>query len=92
VVLVVSDSTLSANLNTFFPFDPYRLPLSHEWIDPIYREWSTVSVDDEDEEDEEEEESEGDEAKETLSDGLGVSFEAMSISPARAGISAAETS
>ncbi|KAG6910121.1 hypothetical protein DXG01_012880 [Tephrocybe rancida] len=45
-------------LNTFFPFDPYRLPKSHTYIQGIYREWSTVALDDEDDEDEDEEEEE----------------------------------
>ncbi|KAG6854356.1 hypothetical protein C0991_007861 [Blastosporella zonata] len=53
-------------LNTFFPFDPYRLAKSHTYIQGIYREWSTVALEDEDDEDDEEEDDdELDESQET---------------------------
>jgi RNA polymerase I-specific transcription initiation factor RRN3 len=89
----------NTELNTFFPFDPYKLPKSSRYIDGVYREWSAVAIDDDEEEDEDEQ---GDEdASEDvnsarigvsitravppnpLADTLGVSFEAMSISPVR---------
>ena len=44
--LVIRDSVVEADLNTFFPFDPYKLPLSHSYIDGVYREWSSVALDD----------------------------------------------
>jgi RNA polymerase I-specific transcription initiation factor RRN3 len=47
---------INAELNTFFPFDPYRLPKSHAFIQGVYREWSSVAIEDEEEEEEEEEE------------------------------------
>ena len=83
-------------LNTFFPFDPYKLPKSSRYIDRVYREWSAVAIGDDDEdEDEGEDEGESEDIdsartglsiartapSETLGDTLGVSFEAMSISP-----------
>ena len=91
----------NTELNTFFPFDPYKLPKSSHYIDGVYREWSAVAIDDDDDdEDEDEDESEGegedivDSARVGVSivrpapnpqvaDTLGVSFEAMSISPVR---------
>lgn len=53
--------SINAELNTFFPFDPYKLPRSNAYISGVYREWSSVAIDDdEDEEDEEEDENEED--------------------------------
>jgi RNA polymerase I-specific transcription initiation factor RRN3 len=86
-----------AELNTFFPFDPYKLPQSSSYIQKVYREWSAVSIDEEDEDegdDGEEGEVSGDPyghldipssstAQTNDSDVLGASFEGMSISPAR---------
>jgi len=42
-----SGISAGAELNTFFPFDPYRLPRSAAFIKNIYREWSSVAIDDE---------------------------------------------
>jgi RNA polymerase I-specific transcription initiation factor RRN3 len=50
---MLADST-HMELNTFFPFDPYRLPRSNSYIQGVYREWSSVAFDD-DEDDEDEE-------------------------------------
>lgn len=44
----------NAELTTFFPFDPYRLPKSNAFIQGVYREWSSVAIDDDDDEDEDE--------------------------------------
>ena len=87
---------LNAELNTFFPFDPFRLPKSSRYINGVYREWSAVAIDDEEEDEgEDEEEDEGANSTrngvsvaqsiplEPLADTLGASFEAMSISPVR---------
>jgi RNA polymerase I-specific transcription initiation factor RRN3 len=83
-------------LNAFFPFDPYRLPKSSAFIQGVYREWSSVAIENEDDEDEEEEEEEeeldrdeDDTNSRYLSiprdkendGGLGESLGAMSISP-----------
>ncbi|CAE7233456.1 unnamed protein product [Rhizoctonia solani] len=38
------DLALDADLNAFFPFDPYKLPISHKYIDDVYREWSSVAL------------------------------------------------
>jgi len=83
-------------LTTFFPFDPYKLPKSSRYIDGVYREWSVVAIGDDDDEDEDEDEDEGEDvgsarigvtiartAPDPLADTLGVSLEAMSISPTR---------
>ncbi|KAH9174603.1 RNA polymerase I-specific transcription initiation factor RRN3 [Lactarius sanguifluus] len=76
--------TLS-ELTSFFPFDPYKLPRSSSYIEPIYREWTSVAVgvdDDDDDSDEEEEEEDGaDLDVRAEADGLGASFEEMRISP-----------
>ncbi|KAL1754725.1 RNA polymerase I-specific transcription initiation factor RRN3 [Schizophyllum commune] len=47
-----------AELHTFFPFDPYKLPRSGPYIQAVYREWASVAIrgDDEDDEDEDEDE------------------------------------
>ncbi|KAK7470311.1 DNA independent RNA polymerase I transcription factor [Stygiomarasmius scandens] len=100
VHLALLGEGLNNELNTFFPFDPYKLPKSGVYIQDVYREWASVAIDDEDdEEDEEEDELEKDgiplmtitpaapEDQET--GGLGASFDAMSISPARPGVQAA---
>jgi RNA polymerase I-specific transcription initiation factor RRN3 len=76
-------STLS-ELMSFFPFDPYKLPRSSSYIEPIYREWASVAVgvdddDDDEEEDEGVDEEDVDVRKEA--DGLGASFGEMRISP-----------
>lgn len=86
----------NTELNTFFPFDPYKLPKSSRYIDSVYRDWSAVAIDgdDEGEEDEEDEAEDVDSGRigvsitrtvpsDSQADNLGASFEAMSISPAR---------
>lgn len=65
----VQTTQTADRLDTFFPFDPYRLPCSSKWVEPLYRPWSEAappglageesdSEDDDDEDDEEEEEEE----------------------------------
>jgi RNA polymerase I-specific transcription initiation factor RRN3 len=80
-------------LTSFFPFDPYKLPRSSSYIEPIYREWASVAVEGDDDEEDEEGEDEGihgglarprrDEVDhlDVEADGLGASFGGMSISP-----------
>ena len=87
---MVGDVALNANLDTFFPFDPYRLKKSQPWVDGIYREWASVAIDDEEEEfsDEDPEEEETTQARSDDEEpkGLGESFEQMSISPDKSGL------
>src|SRR5258708_4553731 len=81
-------STLS-ELMSFFPFDPYKLPRSSSYIEPIYREWASVAVgvgDDDDDEEEDEEEDEADLDVRAETDGLGASFGEMKISPVPASL------
>ncbi|THH19901.1 hypothetical protein EW146_g1348 [Bondarzewia mesenterica] len=96
-LLLPGDNVL-CELNTFFPFDPYKLPKSRSYIEGVYREWSSVAIDDEEDEDEDEEEDEEyvggrstggiDVLNATNQDQdrdakeLGASFGGMSISPA----------
>ncbi|KAI8051570.1 RNA polymerase I-specific transcription initiation factor RRN3 [Syncephalis plumigaleata] len=46
--------TTPLQLETFFPFDPYRLGQSSRYIDPLYQEWQPDSDVEEEGEDEEE--------------------------------------
>src|SRR5882724_9945972 len=48
-------NTAGADLTTFFPFDPYKLPSSYSYIQAVYREWASVALDDDDDDDDEEE-------------------------------------
>ena len=54
-------SSMHAELNTFFPFDPYKLPKSSTYIQDVYREWASVAIDDDDEDDDSEEEEDAEE-------------------------------
>ncbi|KAI0278642.1 RNA polymerase I-specific transcription initiation factor RRN3-domain-containing protein [Russula aff. rugulosa BPL654] len=100
VVLPGSGSSNSINalseLTSFFPFDPYKLPRSSSYIEPIYREWASVAIEaDDDDDDDEEGEDEVEEMQDGFArprrdevdyldveaDGLGASFGGMSISP-----------
>ena len=51
-------ASVASELNTFFPFDPYKLPRSGSYIQGVYREWSAVAIDEDDESDDEEDEHE----------------------------------
>jgi RNA polymerase I-specific transcription initiation factor RRN3 len=92
---IIDADSLSTELNTFFPFDPYRLPKSSVYIKDIYREWSAVAIGDDDDDasdlDDDDENSSralvpNDRLKIPRSDnpgtdGLGESLGKMSISP-----------
>jgi RNA polymerase I-specific transcription initiation factor RRN3 len=64
-----------AQLDPYFPFDPYQLPRSKQWIDGDYREWTGIpgvhdrGVVDSDSEDDDEVDSELDEEQATGTDG-----------------------
>lgn len=53
-------ASFDAELTTFFPFDPFRLPRSCVFIENIYREWTSVALDESDDEDEDESDEEDD--------------------------------
>jgi len=93
---MVLGGSINAELNTFFPFDPYRLPKSNVYIQGVYREWSTVAIDDDDDDEEEEEDGERSNVGSSWQlkipqpdnygsdeEGLGQSLGKMSISPLR---------
>ncbi|PWN38377.1 RNA polymerase I-specific transcription initiation factor RRN3 [Meira miltonrushii] len=46
------------DIDSFFPFDPYRLRSSTKWVEPLYREWADVApegmIDESETEDDEE--------------------------------------
>jgi len=47
-------------LDTYFPFDPYQLPLSKRWVDSDYVQWKGVpGLDEEEDEDESGDDEEG---------------------------------
>lgn len=114
---------LTSELNTFFPFDPYKLPKSGVYIQEVYREWASVAIDEESDDEDGESDLDGDGDSDEEHDtsahvtgdsaihipmsisspsgalkqdengtdqGLGASFDAMSISPVKAGIQAME--
>ncbi|RDA87334.1 hypothetical protein CP532_2648 [Ophiocordyceps camponoti-leonardi (nom. inval.)] len=50
-------------LDPFFPFDPYQLPVSKRWLDDDYIQWKSVrglNADDDDDDDDDDEEDEDD--------------------------------
>ena len=51
-------------LDTYFPFDPYQLPVSKRWIENDYVEWKPIPGLDQDEDDEESGGEEGNEDRE----------------------------
>lgn len=61
-------SSMHAELNTFFPFDPYKLPKSSTYIQDVYREWASVAIDDDDEDDDSEEEEDAEEEEDNESE------------------------
>lgn len=87
-----------SELTSFFPFDPYKLPRSSLYIEPIYREWASVAIEGDDDDDDDEDEDEAERMQDELprprrdtvdhldveADGLGASFGGMSISPVHA--------
>lgn len=70
---VASASAAMADLQAFFPFDPYGLPQSSRWIEGMYRDWSMVALDDDDEDDDDEADSDDEEEESAVSAALGVS-------------------
>ncbi|KAK7695390.1 hypothetical protein QCA50_000026 [Cerrena zonata] len=60
-------SSMHAELNTFFPFDPYKLPRSSAYIQGVYREWASVAIDDDEDEDSEDFDAEDGEEDESAS-------------------------
>ena len=67
--LLALERSMASELNTFFPFDPYKLPRSGEYIQGVYREWASVAIDDEDDEDEDDEDDEGDDDEGAATEG-----------------------
>ncbi|KAI5120687.1 hypothetical protein M0805_006976 [Coniferiporia weirii] len=51
--------SFDADLTTFFPFDPFKLPRSSVYIDGIYREWTSVAIDDSEDEDDDDDDDSG---------------------------------
>jgi RNA polymerase I-specific transcription initiation factor RRN3 len=75
-VMGLGESGLMKTIQTFFPFDPYKLEASKVYIDNIYFEW--IADDDDDDDDESEEDSDDEE------DDMTTGMMAMSISPSPA--------
>ncbi|KAJ2553793.1 DNA independent RNA polymerase I transcription factor [Coemansia sp. RSA 1933] len=74
---------LRAGLDTFFPFDPMALPISRQFVDPIYFEWKDVGSEHTDSEEESDNEYEGEKDGDANDNEAGVveQMVAMSISP-----------
>ncbi|KAI7898008.1 RNA polymerase I-specific transcription initiation factor RRN3 [Cokeromyces recurvatus] len=74
----LESANILQTVQTFFPFDPYRLEGSRTFVDNIYFEWIADDEDDSGEEDSDEEDSDDeDEEDEDVTSGM----MAMSISP-----------
>ncbi|GAN08251.1 RNA polymerase I-specific transcription initiation factor RRN3 [Mucor ambiguus] len=69
----LGSATLLQTVQTFFPFDPYKLDGSRSYVDGIYFEW--IAEDDEDDESDDEED------EETEDEDVTSGMMAMSISP-----------
>lgn len=75
------NANVLGDLNTFFPFDPYKLPRSAGYVESGYREWGEVAIedDDDDEDSDAEEEVEVDELEEEGEGGVPMSLGGMSV-------------
>ncbi|KAG8856741.1 hypothetical protein FRB96_006244 [Tulasnella sp. 330] len=98
-VILPSASDDGADLSSFFPFDPYKLPLSNTFVQGVYREWSEVALDEDDDDEDEDDDVDNVGDRDVLVDGeldaglmsisfaheegIARSFEGMSISPIR---------
>jgi len=78
VILGGGNGSMQIELNSFFPFDPYRLPRSGPYIEGVYREWSSVAIDEEEEEEVESDEGEASEQEEQ-EDGGGIAVNGTRI-------------
>lgn len=72
-----NDTNAHVRIESFFPFDPYKLKSSKHFIDNIYREWIADDDDDSSDEDEDEDNEDDDDDDDDVSAGM----MAMSISP-----------
>ena len=81
---LVFEQSVTSELNTFFPFDPYKLPRSGSYIQGVYREWSSVAIDDDEEEDEEEDQEEEEEVADDVDDAGDAQSVGIFINGARA--------
>lgn len=59
---LMAKQSFDADLSTFFPFDPYKLPRSCSFIEGIYRDWTAVAIEDEEEDEEEDEDEDEDDS------------------------------
>lgn len=67
-------------MNTFFPFDPYRLPKSSVFVKEGYREWEEVAVEDSDDEEDDEDSDSEDEDEPELEGGIPMSIGGSGLS------------
>ena len=67
-------ANIDAGLDAYFPYDPYHLPRSRSFIDPLYRTWEEAAASDIESDDEEEESGvTSDDGGSTLEDGFSTS-------------------
>lgn len=74
---ISKEGSILVTVQTFFPFDPYRLDSSKSFINDIYFEWQADDDEESDEDSDEEDEDDDEEEEEDVRAGLN----AMSISP-----------
>ncbi|THH29661.1 hypothetical protein EUX98_g4514 [Antrodiella citrinella] len=72
--IAMMGNSMQMELNTFFPFDPYKLPRSGPYIDGVYREWSSVAIGDDEESEDEEEAAEEQDEEHSYSGAIGIAI------------------
>ncbi|KAJ6262699.1 hypothetical protein Dda_1255 [Drechslerella dactyloides] len=63
----------ATQLETYFPFDPFKLSTTRKWVDPLYVQWEPVpglGMDEDDDEEEEEDDEDDDEEDEDVGDDM----------------------
>ena len=53
--LTMASNVQQVELDSFFPFDPYRLPHTQKYLKDIFRNWDEVAIGDEEDEESDEE-------------------------------------
>ncbi|KAJ1649560.1 DNA independent RNA polymerase I transcription factor [Dispira simplex] len=68
---------LFLELETFFPFDPFHLPLSEKYVDAIYQEWRGVGSEDDAEDSEAEDYTSDSESEEHSDEGSEIGYDTL---------------
>ncbi len=62
---IARQANIDAGLDFYFPFDPYDLPRSGEFVEALYRTWDEVKVGDDDSDSDDDSEDEAEEAEDS---------------------------